>query len=420
MRPIAWRSLALSSVLAGIALLHAAVRPHYGGVLHMLTLEPLATLNADDPAGALIAETLVTLDEHGEVRPKLAVFWQSEGGARRWRFTLRPRVNFHDGTPLTPAAVASLLSGAVKNTTVYAAGPNIIFASQAPMVNLPRELARHRSAIFRRSGDSALIGTGPFRLKQLELGMRVTLIANEEYWGGRPYLDSVIIERSARASTAGIIELPPNTSTRQIPEKLRISVTLPAELYAISLPANIPQSTRDSLAASIDRSAIANVLLQKRAEPAGGLIPQWLSGFDFLFPRSRRILPVPRTQPIALGYSNDDPVSRLIADRIAVNARDAGIMLQPSPSSAAARLVRIRINSTDAEQALVDVAANLNLDLNTDLSSLEKLYAAERALLADGRVIPIVFVSQLFGLQSNVRGWDQSRPWQLENVWIAP
>ncbi len=420
MRPIAWRSLALSSILAGIALLHAAVRPRYGGVLHMQTLEPLATLNADDSTGALVAETLVTLDEHGEVRPRLAIFWQSEGGARRWRFTLRPRVNFHDGTPLTPAAVASLLSGAVKNTTVYAAGPNVVFASQVPMINLPRELARPRNAVFRRSGESLLIGTGPFRLKQLEPGARVTLIANEEYWGGRPYLDSVLVERSARASTADIIELPPNTSARQIPDKLRVSATLPVELYAISLPANIQQPTRDSLAASIDRAAIANVLLQKRAEPAGGLIPQWLSGFDFLFPRSRRILPVPRTQPLTLGYSNDDPVARLIADRIAVNARDAGIMLQPSPSAAAMHLVRIRIPSTDPEQALVDVAASLNLYLNTDLSNLDKLYAAERALLADGRVIPIVFVSQLFGVQSNIRGWDQRHPWQLENVWIAP
>ncbi len=422
MRPIAWRSLALSSILACIALLPAAVRPRYGGVLHVVTLAPLSSLEAGDSASGLIAETLVSLDEHGELRPRLAISWQSEGGARRWRFTLRPHITFHDGTPLTPAAAASLLSAAVKNTTVYPAGPNVVFSSQTPIVNLPRELARPRNAIFRRSAETPLNGTGPFRLKQFEPGVRVTLAANEEYWGGRPYLDSVVIEssRTTRVPAGDIVELPVNTSVRQVPEKLRLATRAPAELFALTLPANIPEPIRDSLAASIDRTAIANVLLQKRAEPAGGLIPQWLSGFDFLFSRTRRILPVPKTQSLPLAYANDDAVARLIAERIAVNARDAGITMQVTPAAAVLRLVRIRIDSTDAEQALIDVAEALNLDLRGDLSSPEKQYNAEHALLVEGRVIPIVFVSQLFGIQSNIRGWDQAHPWRLENIWIAP
>jgi hypothetical protein len=40
---------------------------------------------------------------------------------------------------------------------------------------------------------------------------------------------------------------------------------------------------REALASSLDRGTIAGVLLQKQAEPATALLPQWLSGYAFLF-----------------------------------------------------------------------------------------------------------------------------------------
>ena len=39
-----------------------------------------------------------------------------------------------------------------------------------------------------------------------------------------------------------------------------------------------------ALSLAIDRAAIVNVLLQRQGEPAGSLLPQWLSGYAFLFP----------------------------------------------------------------------------------------------------------------------------------------
>jgi hypothetical protein len=36
-------------------------------------------------------------------------------------------------------------------------------------------------------------------------------------------------------------------------------------------------------ARSLDRKTMANALLQKQAEPASSLLPQWLSGYAFLF-----------------------------------------------------------------------------------------------------------------------------------------
>ena len=41
---------------------------------------------------------------------------------------------------------------------------------------------------------------------------------------------------------------------------------------------------REALALAVDRSAIHSVLLQRQGEVSGALLPQWLSGYAFLFP----------------------------------------------------------------------------------------------------------------------------------------
>ena len=91
---------------------------------------------------------------------------------------------------------------------------------------------------------------------------------------------------------------------------------------------------REALALSIDRAAIVNFILQKEGEPAGGLLPQWSSGTAFLFSTaadpvhakelSAQIVPAPK---IVLGYDSGDSLEQAVAERIAVNAREAGIQL---------------------------------------------------------------------------------------------
>ena len=39
---------------------------------------------------------------------------------------------------------------------------------------------------------------------------------------------------------------------------------------------------QEALPLSLDRGAMAGVLFQKQAQPAAGLLPQWLSGYAFL------------------------------------------------------------------------------------------------------------------------------------------
>ena len=43
---------------------------------------------------------------------------------------------------------------------------------------------------------------------------------------------------------------------------------------------------REALALAVDRTSIHRVLLQRQGEVSGSLLPQWLSGYAFLFPDS--------------------------------------------------------------------------------------------------------------------------------------
>jgi ABC-type transport system substrate-binding protein len=87
----------------------------------------------------------------------------------------------------------------------------------------------------------------------------------------------------------------------------------------------------EALALSIDRAAMNNVLLQGGGEPAGTLLPGWMSGYAFLFPTAIDLQharqardAVRQAPPWTLGYDASDPLARVIAERIALNARDTG------------------------------------------------------------------------------------------------
>src|SRR5260370_22251407 len=74
------------------------------------SLDP--ALSTDVPTGEMVTfafDGLTQFDADGRLLPALADRWTDRSG-RRYVFHLRPGVRFHDGTPLTAAAVrASML-----------------------------------------------------------------------------------------------------------------------------------------------------------------------------------------------------------------------------------------------------------------------------------------------------------------------
>jgi len=112
----------------------------------------------------------------------------------------------------------------------------------------------------------------------------------------------------------------------------------------------------------------------------------------------------------------------LLAERIALNAKDAGLSLQPtSAANADLRLVRIPLASPDPWIALANVAALAGIPAGKDSGSVEDLYASELALLTPQRMIPLFHLPVSYAASATLRNWAL-RPdgsWTLADAWLG-
>jgi hypothetical protein len=114
-------------------------------------------------------------------------------------------------------------------------------------------------------------------------------------------------------------------------------------------------------------------------------------------------------------------VARLLAERIALNARDAGLSLQPTPGATAdLRLLRLPL-APDPWIALTDVATLTGTPAGTEGGSAEDLYAAEVALLATKRIIPLFHLPVSYAASANLNNWTlrSDGGWALADAWLG-
>lgn len=438
--------LAASSLL-WLLTASADVRPHYGGTLHIAVHEPCPTLDAPTSRSCgnvsnLVFEGLVGLDRRGRPQPLLATSWQAEPGSQRWRFQLRRGVSFHDGAALEGPVVAASLRNANPDWKVFAVGQTIVIETTTPDPNLPAELALARNLIVRHAGDQWL-GTGPFAVQSWDPGKHLSLAANDQYWGGRPFLDAVEVDFGAHVrdellaldiGKADVINLTAENIRRARAEGHVVLASEPAQLLALVFAAD-PRSEeeihlRNALALSLDTAAMNNVVLQGGGEVSGSLLPNWLSGYAFGFPsganlaqaRQERAL-ASHVLPMTLGYDASDPIARVIADRVLLNSRDVGIALELTSSPKAdVRLVRLPLDSLDPQVALEDMAKALHLPFTSfNGNSAAELFSAEKNLLQAHRVIPLLHLRSALASRSNIHGIEvlSDGTWKLDSVWLS-
>src|SRR5215469_18950599 len=434
--------LAASSLLLVAAT--AETRPHYGGSLRIAlgeTPQSLAPAALASPSlsslSRQIFETLVALDERGRPQPLLATSWQAEPGNQRWRFLLRSGVSFHDGTPLDAAAVVASLRNSNPGWKVIAMGNSVILETESPDPELPSELALARNGIVRRSGPE-WIGTGPF-VSRFDPAKHLTLTANDQYWGGRPFLDAVEVDFGVNdrdgitaldLGKADVVEIPSEDIQRLRAQDRTVIASNPSELMALVFSTGPASDTdarvRTIIAESLDRTAISDVVLQGGAEATGALLPNWLSGYAFVFthPAVQAQRRETSLRPLSLAHDASDSIAHVVAERILLNARDRGLPIQLTTSgNTDLKLVRFPLASTDARLALIELAKALELPPPSfPADSIEELYRAERSLLEARRVIPLLHTRHAVALRANVRGWSLSPDgrWDLGSVWLAP
>jgi ABC-type transport system substrate-binding protein len=389
------------------------------------------------PLRSLVFETLVRLDAAGAPQPCLALAWQHDAAAKRWQFTLRPEVKLHDGSPLTAAVVAASLQAALPGVTVAATGDSVVtIRANRPLPDLLLDLAH-----------SGWLATGPFRSTAFDPGRRATFAANEDYWGGRAFLDAIDIQfgRAPRdqladleLGKADVVEVGPSDLRRASGDGRTIwssaAISLIALVFAPGPDGSDALHLREALALSIDRAAMHTVLLQRQGEITAALLPQWISGYAFAFPvapdlpRARALagaLP-PATRSLTLTYDPALRAARALAERVAVNARDAGLAVQVSPQNphADVRLVEVRLASLDPARALAELAAALGLATAAPDASPAALYEAERKLLDGFRAIPLFQLPVLYGVAGRVRVYapppvTRLGDWRFDEVWLS-
>lgn len=279
----------------------------------------------------------------------------------------------------------------------------------------------------------AFLGAG-FNITRWEAGHRAVYEADDAAPGGRPFLDTIdfTLGRPLRDQSidlelgkADVVELGPNELRRQ-PAGRRLWSSSPVRVLVLAFSPRFEDArVREALALAVDRSAIHAVLFQRQGEISGALLPQWLSGYAFLFSagqdlaRARSLAPGARPLTLAV----EDPAARPIADRIALNARDAGlsVTIVAQPGTADVRLTEVRMASTDAARALAGVAAALGAPEPARIDSAESLYNAERALLDGFRFIPLIHLPDIYGVSARVHGAPGITPVgerRFENLWL--
>jgi len=194
---------------------------------------------------------------------------------------------------------------------------------------------------------------------------------------------------------------------------------------------------------------MANVLLQKQAAPASALLPQWLSGYAFLFAMETNIdrakeiratLPTnlaAATAPLRLRVDAAGDLAKLLGERVAVNARQAAILVQvvnrpvtpnatttSSDPASGVHLFSWHYSSLSPRVELESMVSTLKFRESTEaaMSSTdpEQLYAREKKLLEERHVLPLVALPEYIGLGQKVRDWMPARwgEWRLADVWL--
>jgi peptide/nickel transport system substrate-binding protein len=196
--------------------------PTKGGTLRLATQAPAAAVNpitVSDAGGlCMLAQTgeFLAFDNNMalQLQPMLATSWKPSKGGAVWTFKLRSGVKFHDGSPMTADdvvytmqhladpknasnALSTFASVLKPSGVVKVDASTVAFHLEAANGNFPYLVSsdNYNAIIVPKGTDfgkwqSTFIGTGPFKLKSYTQNVGANFIANPDYWGGKPHLDS--------------------------------------------------------------------------------------------------------------------------------------------------------------------------------------------------------------------------------------
>jgi ABC-type transport system substrate-binding protein len=275
-----------------------------------------AESNPSEAVNRMMYENLVRFDEKLKLVPGLATKWEQSKDGLTWTFFLRKGIKFHDGTPLNAEAVKVFIErmiGPEKPSRALLYAPFVQSAEavddytvkihmKAPFAFFLNNVAHSASGIisptalktYGKDISRRAVGTGPFKFVEWVHGDHLTMVRNDEYWGGKPYLDQIIVktvkEDSARvmmlqSGDAQLIVRIPSEDIPRLGKDSNIKLDSTETLRALFLGINCAKKpysdvrVRQALSCAIDKEAIVKNIYQGRALVAEGIIAPLTTGY---------------------------------------------------------------------------------------------------------------------------------------------
>ncbi|MEQ3549001.1 ABC transporter substrate-binding protein [Pseudonocardia nematodicida] len=258
-------------------------------------------------------------------KPDLAESWTVSDDGLTYEFTLREGVTFHDGNALTSADVLASL-----NRQLDEDDPSLPDGASRPFQSLGRNLTSldapdertvrivlqgpdgtllarlsdigarvvSKAALDQYGAEIGkhLVGTGPFRLAAATAGQSVTLEAFDDFVGGRPPVDRVVLQQVQDSSTmissliSGAVsatQFTPYSAAEQLRANDAVTVHDTPYCYDAMLlmdvrrPALAELEVRQAINLAIDRQAILDqAFFGVGTLPEGYVVPPAMPGHD--------------------------------------------------------------------------------------------------------------------------------------------
>ena len=287
----------------------------------------------EDTARSFALERLIAFSNDGRPQARLAERWHLSDDGLTLRVWLRRGVTFHDGQPLTTAAVRDAIAAAFPPSPEPTHDVRQIQTKGEDEIEIT--LNRRSAFVFEgleivmQQQSETPVGTGPFVVSGT--GEQTEMKANANYYSGRPFIDRIVFRPygSVRAAWADMLrgevdmlyEAGQDALSSLRPAS-NVKIFNYQRPYAYVLVPNMQRPAlrdpefRRALNASIDRDALVSDVFDGYAAPATSPVPpsHWaydptLPAFKYapraLFPAGRKprftlFFPDPSLEHLAL------------------------------------------------------------------------------------------------------------------------
>lgn len=312
-----------------------------------------------------IVEPLIWVTDGLELEPWLATDWEATGEAT-WEFTIREGVTFHNGEPLTADEVAfsfrkfldefgfasgflSLESEGITKVDDL----TVEFENRDPFPAFPGTIAHNAISMQHPDAEGAkheVIGTGPYRLDEVEPDQFVKTVAFEEYWNGEPTTSELTFQSIVDANTR-VLSLknheidvafsPPRSQVESLRSGEETDVTTQIEprvgYFGINIykPPTDDVTLRQGLNYAVSQELLVESVLDGIGEPARGPIAKIIdwSAHDSLpeygpdKDEARELIDQSDYdgEPLQLAVSKERTDNKLLAEAFQQMAADVGV-----------------------------------------------------------------------------------------------